>query len=217
MGENPLPNTTTTEAKPVAWRVKDYADGWVLYHSEERARRAAEQSDALLEPLYASPLPTVPEDIAGLVEIAHTRAARPEVCSTDSWLLLSLGQSLEALHQKNKELEEERDRLRMALVKAGNNAGGHLSLDVSTDFLMHVPEEVHLVVERLRTELKVEAGAHAAKIRRAEKAETALTASQAECERLRKALEEIRDRTALGLQARRIARAALSSKAGESE
>lgn len=37
----------------VAWRVKDFADGWILVHTEEHARRAAhDMGGALIEPLY---------------------------------------------------------------------------------------------------------------------------------------------------------------------
>lgn len=42
-------------ATPVAWRVKDFADGWILFHSEEEARREAAGAGNLVEALYASP------------------------------------------------------------------------------------------------------------------------------------------------------------------
>lgn len=43
-------------AEPVAWRVKDFADGWIYYTDEERARLEAEvMSSALVEPVFASP------------------------------------------------------------------------------------------------------------------------------------------------------------------
>lgn len=59
---------------------------------------------------------------------------------------------IETLSSRITTLEAERDGLRSALIKAGNNAGGYLSDECSTDFLMNVPTEVYLVVERLRTE-----------------------------------------------------------------
>lgn len=47
---------TGEEVMPVAWRVKDYADGWILYATETEARRAASNdergSGGLIEPLY---------------------------------------------------------------------------------------------------------------------------------------------------------------------
>lgn len=44
------------EGKAVAWRVKDFADGWILYgESEAEARKYAAESGAVIEPLYASP------------------------------------------------------------------------------------------------------------------------------------------------------------------
>lgn len=45
---------------------------------------------------------------------------------------------------------KERDRLRAALITAGRNVGAGLADEVSTDFLMLVPEEIRLVAERNR-------------------------------------------------------------------
>ena len=42
---------------PVAWRVKDFADGWVLCHTEAESRREAEGAGNLVEPLYRTPPP----------------------------------------------------------------------------------------------------------------------------------------------------------------
>ena len=40
---------------PVAWRVKDYADGWIFYIDERRALIEAEiMACALVEPLYSA-------------------------------------------------------------------------------------------------------------------------------------------------------------------
>lgn len=42
--------------KPVAWRVKDYADGWILFENEKVAIKNAEYlGSALIEPLYNIP------------------------------------------------------------------------------------------------------------------------------------------------------------------
>ena len=48
--------------RPVAWRVKDYADGWIIYQNEERALHEAEEAGAVMQGLYvrdgeASPKP----------------------------------------------------------------------------------------------------------------------------------------------------------------
>ena len=40
----------------MAWRVKDFADGWILFHTEAGARREAEGAGNLVQPLYASPI-----------------------------------------------------------------------------------------------------------------------------------------------------------------
>ncbi len=42
---------TVTERKPVAWRVKDFADGWILCHSEAEAKREAESAGNLIQAL----------------------------------------------------------------------------------------------------------------------------------------------------------------------
>ena len=41
-----------TTKKPVAWRCKDYADGWIIYHREEEAQRYEEDTGCLMQPLY---------------------------------------------------------------------------------------------------------------------------------------------------------------------
>jgi hypothetical protein len=48
------------------------------------------------------------------------------------------------------EMIGEVERLRGALITTGRNVGAVLDGGVSTDFLMHVPEEVRLKVERLK-------------------------------------------------------------------
>ncbi len=42
------------QVQPVAWRVKDFADGWILCHSENQAKREAEGAGNLIEPLYSA-------------------------------------------------------------------------------------------------------------------------------------------------------------------
>lgn len=44
-------NLEATKKEAVAWRVKDYADGWILYHDERMARHQAEETGALIQPL----------------------------------------------------------------------------------------------------------------------------------------------------------------------
>jgi hypothetical protein len=39
-------------AQPVAWRVKDFADGWILCHSLAEAQREADGAGNLIQPLY---------------------------------------------------------------------------------------------------------------------------------------------------------------------
>jgi hypothetical protein len=49
-------------------------------------------------------------------------------------------------------LRAENARLRAALIQTGNNIGAALSDQVTTDFLMHVPEEARMKIERLTSE-----------------------------------------------------------------
>lgn len=61
------------EAKPVAWRVHDWADGWILFNNEARAKHEAENSTGVIQPLYASPRPEAVEDA---VKAERERCAR---------------------------------------------------------------------------------------------------------------------------------------------
>jgi hypothetical protein len=48
---------------PVAWRVKDFADGWIVFDNKARAEEEARVSGALIQPLFASlPKPPVTAD-----------------------------------------------------------------------------------------------------------------------------------------------------------
>lgn len=38
--------------RPVAWRVKDYADGWIIFQNEAAAYKEAEATGALMQGLY---------------------------------------------------------------------------------------------------------------------------------------------------------------------
>jgi len=38
--------------RPVAWRVKDFADGWIIFQDEEAANREAEATGAAIHGLY---------------------------------------------------------------------------------------------------------------------------------------------------------------------
>lgn len=38
--------------RPVAWRVKDYADSWIIFQDEKAARDEAEKTGALMQGLY---------------------------------------------------------------------------------------------------------------------------------------------------------------------
>jgi hypothetical protein len=63
---------------------------------------------------------------------------------------------LEALARRLTEVEAERDRLRLALIAAGTEAGAFLSTEVSTEFLLKVPGEIRLVMARLASERDAE-------------------------------------------------------------
>lgn len=39
-------------SRAVAWRVKDFADGWILCHTEAQAMRESRDCGNLVQPLY---------------------------------------------------------------------------------------------------------------------------------------------------------------------
>lgn len=80
-------------------------------------------------------------DIDAIRKRAEINAKDPIKSFHDKWCL------------KDREyLLAEVGRLRAALIVSGRNAGASLADNVSTDFLMRVPEEVRLVIERLRAQ-----------------------------------------------------------------
>lgn len=74
------PHSAEQDAREaVAWRVKDYADGWILFHHEAPARKSAEaRNGALVRPLYTHPAPVL---TAGGAEVVTVRSA-------DVWRLI---------------------------------------------------------------------------------------------------------------------------------
>lgn len=64
-------------SEPVAWRVKDHADGWILWRSKTHALLEARESGALVEPLYpASALAALQSRVTQLEdELAALKAA----------------------------------------------------------------------------------------------------------------------------------------------
>ena len=45
-------NLARANRVPVAWRVKDFADGWILCNTLKQAQKEAEGAGNLIEPLY---------------------------------------------------------------------------------------------------------------------------------------------------------------------
>lgn len=39
---------------PIAWRCKDYADGWILFHDEAKAIDCQKETGCLMQPLYTA-------------------------------------------------------------------------------------------------------------------------------------------------------------------
>lgn len=67
----PPPSPAPAESGAVAWRVKDFADGWVYHTDEARALRlAAHMSGALVQPLYTHPSPA-PSASMGRVTVEY--------------------------------------------------------------------------------------------------------------------------------------------------
>ena len=47
---------------PVAWRVKDFADGWIVFDNKARAEEEAMATGALIQPLFASEPPVTADE-----------------------------------------------------------------------------------------------------------------------------------------------------------
>ena len=62
------------------------------------------------------------------------------------------GAEITRLRASLESMQGERDMLRTALIQTGRNVGAFLTDEVSTDFIMGVPDEARLVVERLTAE-----------------------------------------------------------------
>lgn len=77
---------------PVAWRVKDFADGWMYARSEDVALTLSKQhSGALIQPLYVSPPSAAKAESAGayVVDVASTAydgGAAAERAAIVAWL-----------------------------------------------------------------------------------------------------------------------------------
>ncbi len=57
-------------------------------------------------------------------------------------------------HQEILRVNEDRDRLRAALIVCGRTAGGSMADSVSSEFLLHVPAEVKGCIDKLRAEVE---------------------------------------------------------------
>jgi len=147
--------TETSRGEPVAWQFEEHGGTWQFCTKGEYER--FKQDGWQVRALYTHSLPTVTEDYAGLIERIHEDAVRayPDTIA-----------AIEALLQKNKELEEE--------IADVLNVAGQFS-----------PVPVTSRIQAIGTFISY---INAAKYRCGE-VEAALTASQAECERLRGEVE----------------------------
>jgi len=98
---NQKPEAPVSEA--VAWRVHDWADGWILFDSEEIAGWECRDDTRTVQPLYAHPSPSPVsawkpgrEEIALTIfsEAAH-RFMRPSECYPIADAILSLSPATE--------------------------------------------------------------------------------------------------------------------------
>lgn len=52
ISDSALSSDMVLAKRPVAWRVKDFADGWIVFQDEEAANREVEQTGAVMQGLY---------------------------------------------------------------------------------------------------------------------------------------------------------------------
>lgn len=183
------------ETQPVAWRVKDYADGWTVHRYEHEAHRAARNGN-LIEPLYTRapinrPSPEVGE--SALVERLRVMAGADgritcmaeynggAVASSQSIAAALCADAADTITRLQAELAEarkERDELRWAIM-GGEDAPGVL------DTVTH--EEVLEALQESRSNWKSYAEMVAAECNR-------LSAALGEAERaINRAKEAVED------------------------
>lgn len=70
------------EKRPVAFRVKDFADGWILFHDEEKALAEADETGAVMQGLYVrdGAAPQAPGMAALEDENRRLRAVVSKIC-----------------------------------------------------------------------------------------------------------------------------------------
>ena len=144
------------EEKPVAWRVKDYADGWTVHRYEHEAHRAARNGN-LIEPLYTRapinrPSPEVGE--SALVERLRVMAGADgritcmaeynggAVASSQSIAAALCADAADEITNLQAELAEarkERDELRWAIM-GGEDAPGVLDTVTHDEVLKALQE-----------------------------------------------------------------------------
>jgi len=111
------------EEKPVAWRVKDYADGWTVYQYEHEAHRAARNGN-LIEPLYTRAPINRPSPEAGESGLVDKPSSYDLALAWNDDLRAQLREATDTIERLQAELAEarkERDEARSAEAM-GNDA-----------------------------------------------------------------------------------------------
>ena len=78
-------NRPAPPAEPVAWRVKDFGDGWTYYRQREAAEREAESTGAVIQGLYAAPPAPAPVVDDAMVERAMSAFLQANPDFRDDW------------------------------------------------------------------------------------------------------------------------------------
>lgn len=61
-----------------AWRVRDFADGWILFPTKPQARREARGTDRAVQPLYATPPAPDLEGVRAALSVIAAASRRSE-------------------------------------------------------------------------------------------------------------------------------------------
>lgn len=133
-------------AKPVAWRCKDFGDGWIVYQYKEHADRYQKETGCLMQPLFASAQPSNARERAleeALKRIATDDCGCTPICQCNSESALRVWK--EETQQIAKAALRTPDVERPASpVPAGEDEAAWKAFGASEAACIHYPDDTEL-------------------------------------------------------------------------